>query len=183
MFATKLKLVTLAIAPFSLLAAGALALAHAQQANWPPAADGEAKPATRAAEPQGAAPARGSAKSAGAAGTIMEQRVATAREIYRVSLLLFQQGNHSSDDILGLIEWSRHWMEDEVRIGDGPAGRLAARQAHLDRMKDLESQVKAMYRRGELTLSESLKAKYYRLEAEQLLEEEKASQPGGEPKK
>ncbi len=62
-------------------------------------------------------------------------------------------------------------MADRLRIAGSDVERLAATREHRDRMKDLEGLVGGYARTGQGRVSDSLKATYYRLEADQLLVE------------
>ncbi len=63
--------------------------------------------------------------------------------------------------------WSRRWMECEQRLARNKAERLAAAQAHLERMKSLEKMVKQMFRVGTVMAADTAAANYYRLSAEE----------------
>ncbi len=62
-------------------------------------------------------------------------------------------------------------MADRLRIAVTEAERLAAMREHRDRMRDLEGLVGGYVRAGQGRFSDSLKATYYRLEADQILVE------------
>ena len=65
--------------------------------------------------------------------------------------------------------WSKHWMEDEIRIDSRPHARLLAIQGHFDRMKTVEDRMMNWVKAGQIRESDALKANYYRLEAETML--------------
>ncbi len=67
--------------------------------------------------------------------------------------------------------WSHRLMVDRLRIAATEFERLAAMREHWDRMKDLEGLVGGYARTGQGRVSDSLKATYYRLEADQFLVE------------
>lgn len=69
-------------------------------------------------------------------------------------------------------------MEDQLRLGPGPAGTLAAIQAHLLRMKRLEGIADRYAKAGQGRVADALKVRYFRLEAGQKLAEARATFPG-----
>ncbi|GAC1323971.1 MAG: hypothetical protein NVSMB14_17340 [Isosphaeraceae bacterium] len=65
--------------------------------------------------------------------------------------------------------WSKHWMEDEIRIDSHPQARLLAIHGHFARMKTVEDRMMKWFKAGQIRESDALKANYYRLEAETML--------------
>jgi Sigma-70, region 4 len=89
------------------------------------------------------------------------------------------------DGILRLVEtgraplrdaadWSRKWVLAELDRTDRRAERLAALQAHLDRMKRNEKEQETRFEAGQLPETDVAAARYARIEAELWLAEEKA---------
>ena len=73
--------------------------------------------------------------------------------------------------------WSKHWMEDEIRLDAAPAARVAAIQSHLVRMKVVEERMMNWAKVGQIRESDALKANYYRFEAEMMLAEAQNGRP------
>lgn len=74
--------------------------------------------------------------------------------------------------------WSKHWMEDEMRLDPSVEDRIAAVRSHLDRMKTVEERMMNWVKVGQIRESDALKANYYRLEAESMLLEAERSGRG-----
>jgi hypothetical protein len=102
-------------------------------------------------------------------------RLEAARKTYEGML-----ARHRVDARAGLgaedfYRWSRRWMEAERDLADKPEARVAAAQAHLDRMTKWEDMVKrAQAQGGFLAPYEATAAEFYRLEAEHWLAQAKA---------
>jgi hypothetical protein len=111
-----------------------------------------------------------------ASRALTEARVATASEIYNgeMARLVEQTSGLPSDD---LPMWSRRWMEDQIKLDSGPVATLAAIQAHLERMKRLEGLLDGYAQTGQGRFTSPLRAKYHRLEAEQMLAEFRTAHP------
>ena len=62
--------------------------------------------------------------------------------------------------------WSRRWMEAEQELSDKTEGKIAAAQAHLDRMRKVEDYVKVQVELRSATAADVAAQEYYRLEAE-----------------
>jgi hypothetical protein len=62
-------------------------------------------------------------------------------------------------------------MEDRLRLATAPAERLDAIREHRNRMLSHEQTTLAYARSEQIRVTDSLKVKYYRLEADQLLAE------------
>lgn len=103
---------------------------------------------------------------------ILKERIATARAVYEQTLRRTMEQTPPNPDELG--SWSRRWAEDQRDLAGTPAERVAALQAHVVRVKGTERLLGDYARTGQARESDALKAKYYRLEAEQLLAEERA---------
>jgi hypothetical protein len=163
---TKLKVIAVPLASVAILSAGAGLLA--QQTGG-----GGAGP--RGGEPGQPAAAHGLAPVAPAIKALIEARIGTARGIFELEMKRFEDALTIFPDDTSV--WSRRWMEDQLRLGPKPAEKLAAIQAHLERVKRLEKIADQYARTGQGRTSDALKAKYFRLEAEQMLVEARATQP------
>ena len=69
--------------------------------------------------------------------------------------------------------WSRRWMEAEEQASDKTEDRIAAVQAHVDRMRKLQSYVKAQQDLQSATPADVAAQQYYLLEAERALTQAK----------
>jgi RNA polymerase sigma factor (sigma-70 family) len=99
---------------------------------------------------------------------LAEARVETAREILRVQEVLHREGEASLE---GFTEWSRRLMEARLHLAEAPAERIAAIREHRDRMLILERRLSQRVKSATVPLTEFLKGKYFRLEADELLAE------------
>jgi hypothetical protein len=98
---------------------------------------------------------------------LIESCVATAREIFQHQMKQYEDTLTAPPDDTAF--WSRRWMEDQLRLGLKQADGLAAIQAHLERVKRLEKIAEQYAKTGQGRPSDALKAKYFRLEAEQMV--------------
>ncbi len=114
------------------------------------------------------------AKEGPAGKALIEARLATARDLYQVGMALWQRGRAELDDA---PLWSRHWMDEELRLATDPAARLAAITAHLERVRSIEQIAKARKESARGTDVDILKARYERLQAEEMLADVRAN-PG-----
>lgn len=104
----------------------------------------------------------------------IEARIAIARDIYQEMMALWQRARADLDD---LPLWSRRWMDEELRLATGPAARHAAITAHLERVRGIEQVAKARHEAARGTHADVLKARYFQLEAEEMLADARAN-PG-----
>jgi RNA polymerase sigma factor (sigma-70 family) len=105
--------------------------------------------------------------------SLLEARIETAREIIKRDLDRLQlDPSHSEHLFHQMAIWSRHVMEDRLRLARTPEERLDAIREHRNRMIVHEGSARRQYEFARVSsLAESLKFKYYRLEADQLLAE------------
>jgi hypothetical protein len=69
-----------------------------------------------------------------------------------------------------LYQWSRRWMEAEQETNEKKEDRIAAAEAHLQRMKTLEKYALLLQeKKGLITTTEVAAQKFFRLEAERTL--------------
>ena len=119
------------------------------------------------AEAPGGPAAKDSEAASPASTALNEARLATAREIVQ------REMQRIESTVTPAVEdapvWSRRWMDEELRLRTDPAARLAAIADHLERAKRLEQFADNPARTGQTRQSDALKARYYRLEAEQIL--------------
>jgi hypothetical protein len=65
-----------------------------------------------------------------------------------------------------LYRWSCRWLDAERELSDARNAQVAAYQAHLARMKDLERITKDRWRERYIPIEEMSAAQFYRAEAE-----------------
>ena len=65
--------------------------------------------------------------------------------------------------------WSRRWMEADQEFSDKTEDKIAAAQAHVDRMRKIEAYVRAQAELQSATAADVAATIYYRLEAERTL--------------
>jgi hypothetical protein len=68
-----------------------------------------------------------------------------------------------------VYRWSLRWLEAEREVSARPADEVAALEAHLERMRDLERRVQRLRGGGNATVGEAAAVAFYRLEAEKWL--------------
>lgn len=100
---------------------------------------------------------------------LIRARIETVRQILERERRLREGGE------LGLAEgptWSRHLMEDQLRLAGTQAERIAAIREHRSRMISSEQILARNFDEGRTPQADVLKSRYYRLEADELLAEE-----------
>jgi RNA polymerase sigma factor (sigma-70 family) len=97
-------------------------------------------------------------------------RSEAARRAFEMTVKDFSAGR--LPDIEVLYRWSRRWMDGELAASKTKPERIAAAEAHLKRMKDLERAAPELKKVADVFLASSeAAAAYYRLEAEASLDE------------
>ena len=119
---------------------------------------------------------KGSASADPTIRALIEARVATAREVFEREMSRLE--NVSPISYEDAATWSRRWMDEELRLNPSPAESLGEIRDHLERVKRVEENASGYARAGQGRLADVLKAKYFRLEAEQRLAEARAQYPG-----
>jgi hypothetical protein len=94
---------------------------------------------------------------------LLEARVKAARDTYQLKLRRLKE---SQGLPMELPAWSRRWLEAEVALAEKKADRVAAYQAHLDRMKEVERLTHNFARTGQGRAEDATGATYFRTEAE-----------------
>ena len=110
---------------------------------------------------------------------LAEERLKAAREVFDELLKEFQSGRGTQD---ALGEWSPHLLEAELDASTSQEDVLAALKAHLERMRDIEKLAKARFDAGRIPAHEYAKARFFRLEAELKLEQERR-RPAARPRR
>ncbi len=162
---TKLKVIAVALASLGIPALGAGLLAQQTGGGGAGQRDGEPdQPTTK-----GLGPVEPAIKA------LIEARVETAREVFKQEIERYEHTLTIFPDDTSV--WSRRWMEEQLRLSPKPAEKLAAIQAHLERVKRPERIADQYAKIGQGRVSDALKAKYFRLEADQLLAEAQVTHP------
>jgi hypothetical protein len=115
---------------------------------------------------------------------LLEARIETAHAILKLDLERLTYAVNTPGGATEIFDkiptWSHRLMEDRLKLAATPAQRLDAIREHRNRMILHERMVSAYTRAGQGRLAEAMEAKYYRLEADQLLSEAGAD-PAKEP--
>jgi hypothetical protein len=74
--------------------------------------------------------------------------------------------------------WSRRWLKAQCQVSDKHPDRVAAFQAHLDRMRDLERVIGKALREGLDNVDDLQAAAYFVVEASEWLARAQARGPG-----
>jgi hypothetical protein len=96
-------------------------------------------------------------------------RMAAAQKVYQGTLARLKVDANYPLDAEGLYRWSRRWLEAERELREKKEGRVAAAQAHLDRMKKLEALMRGWRDSKFFTDTDVAAVEFYRLEAERWL--------------
>jgi RNA polymerase sigma factor (sigma-70 family) len=157
MFISKLKIVTAAAVSAGMLASGAGLLAY----QFGGASGAPNQPGGRF----GVAPASGG--TSGPAPSSASKRLAVAQQALQAAEKMMLAGEMPDSNLVSV--WSRRLAETLDEMSQDQAGRLAALQAHLDRMKLFESRAKTMHENGQMSELSFLEAQFRRAEAEDWL--------------
>jgi hypothetical protein len=101
-------------------------------------------------------------------------RAAAARKVYEHLMERYKVDPNFQNEPERSYLWSRRWMEAEREAAATKAGRVAAVEGHLERMKKWEKIFKEGRERGIFSPADVGAAEFYRLEADDWLAEEKA---------
>lgn len=105
----------------------------------------------------------GSAEPA-VAPALLKARVEAARQTYDYVLRNFRESRPPISELV--YRWSCRWLDAERELSDRPADRVAAYEAHLARMRELESVVRDRWKNRYVSADEATAAQFYRIEAE-----------------
>ena len=109
---------------------------------------------------------------------LIEGRIEVAKEVFEATMAPPRNG-----PLVDMPDWSRRWMEEQIRLDPDPIKKLAAIQGHLDRTRGLEAIAEQRHEAARGTHADVLKMRYFRLEAEQMLAEIRIINPGLFPPK
>lgn len=88
-----------------------------------------------------------------------------AKKAFELHLAYYNTSGRTNFPAEKLYVWSRRWMQGEQRLTPDRTGRLAAAEAHLARMTQLERVVKLNFKAGLAISADVAAAEYYRLRA------------------
>ena len=128
----------------------------------------------RLGRPQGEKPKGKDAPKPGGVKSLADlakERLAVLDEMDRLRKAVLKTGQipSASVELEGEYAWSRRRMEAEGEVSGKKAGDVAAAEAHLNRMKDLEELAKGRAAGAQGSALDALAARFYRLEAESRL--------------
>ena len=110
------------------------------------------------------------APAADARGDLVAAKLKAARLVYEAMAKGLREGGEQVNaDRLHL--WSRRWMEAQRDASPKKADRIAALEAHRDRMKELRKTAEQRYKAGQSSHADVLAADFYIAEAELWLTE------------
>lgn len=124
----------------------------------------ELRPGMHATVVVGAAPAADTA-------ALAKTKVAAAKTTYEVTVKAFAEGKADAEKV---YLWSRRWMEAQRDVSGKQPDRVAAVEAHLERMKELRKTAEARYRIAQAPPADVLGADFSIAEAELWLAQVKA---------
>jgi RNA polymerase sigma factor (sigma-70 family) len=158
MFLTRLKITLAVVLAAAVFASGAGVLALRLRGAEPPAPKNQDPPAP-------------AAKAADRQRELTQALAEAAKEQYEARWKEYLAGRTASDF---LLPWSAHWLNAQLALSETKADRLAAYQAHFERMKAVEEVAKAKFDAGSIAVTQYTQTRYHRLEAELWLEKAKA---------
>jgi hypothetical protein len=94
---------------------------------------------------------------------LLQERLEAARQTYKQTWQRLKGGDAHPTD---LPAWSRRWLDAELALCEKKADRIAAHQAHLDRMKEVEQFMHRIVKAGMAVQADATAATYFRTEAE-----------------
>jgi hypothetical protein len=97
-------------------------------------------------------------------------RAEAAAKVYKGILERRQVDASAVTDPDRLYQWSQRWMEAEQELSDKKDDRIRAAEAHLDRMKKVETTLTGLLKKAHtVTPGDAAAATFFRLEAERTL--------------
>jgi RNA polymerase sigma factor (sigma-70 family) len=169
MFLTKLTTITVIALILTLAGAGAAAFTYRALAAEPKESKEEApKPADGKGDD---AQARRAVEAQHEVQILRAARAQAAKEVLDAILKEVEAGRTPLSEA---VDWSRKWVLAELDRTDAKADRLAVLQAHLDRVRQNETEQETRFDAGRISERDRAAARYARVEAELWLAEEKA---------
>jgi hypothetical protein len=159
MFMNKLKTIALVLVTLGVLGTGGGLMAYRAFASE--AGDGNA-----------GEPGRGSKGREDRLQPLLQARLDAAREEFDARKKEFDVGRGTLDIVFGA---SHRILHSQKELNPKKDDQIAALQAHLDRMKDVEQINTDRFNAGRITIQDLKVAEYYRLDAEIMLERAKGN--------
>jgi multidrug resistance efflux pump len=103
---------------------------------------------------------------------LYKSRLEAARQAYQ--LLAKSMAAQESSDVEGLYRWSQRWLDAQRDVSAKKEDHIAALEAHLGRMRDLEKLAKNFAKAGQGSAHNAAAAEFYRADAELQLLQAKA---------
>jgi hypothetical protein len=94
---------------------------------------------------------------------LKKKRLEAAKRTYEITFNRYRNAERA--DVEPLVKWSRHWLDSQLDMCETAREKVAAYQAHFERMKEFERLVAAEVKAGVGTVPPSAAA-FHRLEAE-----------------
>ncbi|MHC5543906.1 hypothetical protein ACYOEI_37235, partial [Singulisphaera rosea] len=105
---------------------------------------------------------------------LAEARLKLAQKAIEAVRVNIDRGNINPASRDPIVIWSRRRMEARLALSTSKTARLAAIEEHVEEMKRLETILDQLSKVDEVEPLSIMDARYRRLEAEDLLEQEKA---------
>jgi hypothetical protein len=103
---------------------------------------------------------------------LAKAKVTAAQTAYERFLALYEN-DPQSVDVEKIYVWSRRWMEAQSDLSERKEDRLAAAEAHFERMKRLETQANRNVESGKAKQESRFGVEFYRVEAQAWVMEKK----------
>jgi hypothetical protein len=97
---------------------------------------------------------------------LLKAQVAAARKVYELNIMAYKAGFAKGYDLESLCLWSVRWLDAERELSKKPADRIAAVEAHLERMKTVEAMAQALAKVEVVGVRQAAAAEYYRVQAQ-----------------
>ena len=93
---------------------------------------------------------------------LAKAKVQVAGKTYEAAVQALRAGKADAERV---YLWSRRWMEAQGELSEKKADQVAARETHLQRMKELRQVARALYESGRATHADALATEFYVVEA------------------
>jgi hypothetical protein len=97
---------------------------------------------------------------------LLKAQVAAARKVYELNIMAYKAGIAKGYDLESLCLWSVRWLDAERDLSKKPVDRIAAAEAHLERVKTVEAMAKQLVKGGAAEVRQEVAAEYYRVQAQ-----------------
>jgi hypothetical protein len=96
--------------------------------------------------------------------SVLKARVEAAQKTYEYVARNYMESRPPIGELL--YRWSRRWLNAELDLNGQKEDQVAAYQAHLIRMRELEQSTRGRWKNRTVSIEEWTGAQFYRLEAE-----------------